>query len=677
MQHMLNVLYCILLYMDIQSAAQTINADLLRAIARHVEGSHWKDVLKILKHVVARSSSLAAPPSSVPASLSGVTTADCISIASSTSFADSEFSAKRELPGRTIEFTFDLSITPVVGLNPDTKEETNETKEEKSSPRRSLSHNHSFSENGSLGGWRRPWLSQGRTREHLISLLTACGQRVGLPKSPSVIFSQTSDVAERQSSMCSSTEEVSATNNDVSADSKLDDGTHSDQQFGIFKDFDFLEYELESQEGESMDNFNWGVRRRSPPNFEVQCPGVVQPSGSDSSITVRYSVATPRREESSDDDAGSVSPLYDHSELPSCTSSLVFPAISLPLKGSFRRPGSPVSGSSQSFVSDGDLTLSNTSPSFSPLTATAPPLDDAEDAWRASLHRLMAASPEDTSSIYQTLGRLLRESFPQAELPFVYVDPQVTSIGRGGAVTERLRCLVLEEQEHWETFLEKREHLAEAADAVRSGAKLEALGEALSQELLLEQRLDLCRALYRLHFQVLLLLEGYRRLLEQLGWAAPQWQLADLSQELTAVRSEVLRSIEDTESERLSPPPPEGAESADPEDTLAALLNERRWAEVARHLHGQHSPGEDEDLEAVLAAYCQHLSQQRAGMPPFFAMTHPDPDLAVVGQRLRELSLQLSSALHALDISAVAGAMVASPDHTCIFDSSLFRKSDC
>lgn len=69
-------------------------------------------------------------------------------------------------------------------------------------------------------------------------------------------------------------------------------------------------------------------------------------------------------------------------------------------------------------------------------------------------------------------------------------------------MTERLRCLVLEEQEHWETFLEKREHLAEAADAVRSGAKLEALGEALSPELLLEQRLDLCRALYRLHFQV-------------------------------------------------------------------------------------------------------------------------------------------------------------------------------
>lgn len=184
---------------------------------------------------------------------------------------------------------------------------------------------------------------------------------------------------------------------------------------------------------------------------------------------------------------------------------------------------------------------------------------------------------------------------------------------------------------------------------------------------------------------MLLLLEGYRRLLEQLAWAAPQWQLADLSQELSGVRAEVLRSIEDTESERLSP-----VESEDPEDTLAALITERRWAQVARHLHrwgwkkkkkhsngsdspsflspGRHQgPGEEEEeLWAVLGAYCQHLgSGQRA--PPFFAVTHPEPDLAVVGQRLRELSLQLSSALHALG---------PGPD-THVLDTSLFRKSDC
>ena len=62
--------------------------------------------------------------------------------------------------------------------------------------------------------------------------------------------------------MASSMEEVS-TQQDLSGDSKLDDSVTTDQQFGVFKDFDFLEYELESQEEDGMDQFNWGVHRHS------------------------------------------------------------------------------------------------------------------------------------------------------------------------------------------------------------------------------------------------------------------------------------------------------------------------------------------------------------------------------------------------------------------------------
>lgn len=45
--------------------------------------------------------------------------------------------------------------------------------------------------------------------------------------------------------MASSTEEVSAANNDLSGGSRRDDAT---ADFGVFKDFDFLEYESESIE---------------------------------------------------------------------------------------------------------------------------------------------------------------------------------------------------------------------------------------------------------------------------------------------------------------------------------------------------------------------------------------------------------------------------------------------
>lgn len=64
---------------------------------------------------------------------------------------------------------------------------------------------------------------------------------------------------ERQSSAASSTEETSGAQQDLSGASRRDDGQ---PDFGVFKDFDFLEYESESIEGESTDNFNWGVRRR-------------------------------------------------------------------------------------------------------------------------------------------------------------------------------------------------------------------------------------------------------------------------------------------------------------------------------------------------------------------------------------------------------------------------------
>lgn len=121
-----------------------------------------------------------------------------------------------------------------------------------------------------------------------------------------VIFSQSSELLERQSSMASSMEEVS-TQQDLSGDSKLDDSVTTDQQFGVFKDFDFLEYELESQEDEGMDQFNWGVHRHSLSSLnagegEKESTAQATPSSSRKDHGI---------EESSDDDMGSVSPLDD------------------------------------------------------------------------------------------------------------------------------------------------------------------------------------------------------------------------------------------------------------------------------------------------------------------------------------------------------------------------------
>lgn len=170
-------------------------------------------------------------------------------------YPDVDFFTKKELAGRTMEFTFDVSQTPIIGRRILLKNEcdganaaTTANTSVSSGNNNSVGGNHSSSGNHSsntiivydnsnnnnnltssstangasgnvssfntnksnnnqsnctphsprrsaslspadsvpLSGWRRPWLSQGRVRECLVNLLTTCGQRVGLPKSPSV-----------------------------------------------------------------------------------------------------------------------------------------------------------------------------------------------------------------------------------------------------------------------------------------------------------------------------------------------------------------------------------------------------------------------------------------------------------------------------------------------------------
>jgi hypothetical protein len=98
------------------------------------------------------------------------------------SFAEAEVYFKKELPGRTMEFTFDLSQTPVIerrhrraGLPSSYSSQVNSQirfankydlqhpeREEAAatSPRRSLSL--STADSSNFSGWKRPWMSQSR-----------------------------------------------------------------------------------------------------------------------------------------------------------------------------------------------------------------------------------------------------------------------------------------------------------------------------------------------------------------------------------------------------------------------------------------------------------------------------------------------------------------------------------
>merc|ERR1712142_162749 len=441
----------------------------------------------------------------------------------------------------------------------------------------------STADSSSFSGWKRPWMSQSRVRECLVNLLNTCGQKVGLPKSPSVIFSQSSELLERQSSMASSTECVSGPGNDVSTEQSKHDTTDTEQRFGMYmKDFDFLEYELESLEGESVDNFNWGVRRPSLSNMEGELIG-----GVEQRLPQHKPVGA---EESSDEELESVSPVDDMSARSaeehsgasssvSTTSSGVYPPSSLPLEGGRgRRSSTPHSETESGDCSEGemsDLTPCSASPSLSQLLSWSGcrrvERDDVEENWRQHVHTVMNSSSQDnllhTFALFARLFRDLRtktvgltedscvflsrdESVLSGvpDCPHVWCDFNLLGDPR---LTERIKFNVLEIQENFENYVDKKDTTMSCLEGLKAHAKLLSLGESLDSCTNMESdQVELCRFLYKLHFQQLLLLESYTKLLQLLSGAASSSGVTDLSEKVARVRSDLLTALADT----LTPP---------------------------------------------------------------------------------------------------------------------------
>ncbi|XP_072295543.1 protein furry homolog-like isoform X5 [Eucyclogobius newberryi] len=269
-QSLLQIIYSLLNHIELSAApVKQFNLEIMKIIGKYVQSPHWKEAQNILKLVVSRSASLVVPDD-VQRSYS---TESCGSpeIAFTRIFNNSS----KELPGKTLDFHFDISETPIIGHKYGDQRTTagRNGKPQVIAVTRSTSSTSSGSNSNGLVpvSWKRPQLSQRRTREKLMNVLSLCGPESGVAKNPSVrllsyskasdqvVFSSNEDLdtGDQQTSLIPTVEEV------VREEESLGEDAGSEQQFGVFKDFDFLDVELEDAEGESMDNFNWGVRRRS------------------------------------------------------------------------------------------------------------------------------------------------------------------------------------------------------------------------------------------------------------------------------------------------------------------------------------------------------------------------------------------------------------------------------
>ncbi|XP_036834263.1 protein furry homolog-like isoform X7 [Oncorhynchus mykiss] len=268
-QSLLQIIYSLLSHIDLSAApVKQFNLEIMKIISKYVQSPYWKEAQNILKLVVSRSASLVVPDE-VQRSYS-TESSGSPEIAFTRIFNNSS----KELPGKTLDFHFDISETPIIGHKYGDQRTAagRNGKPQVIAVTRSTSSTSSGSNSNGLVpvSWKRPQLSQRRTREKLMNVLSLCGPESGIPKNPSVrhlacqtvVFSSNEDLdsGDQQTSLIPTVEEV------VREEDLLGEDAGSEQQFGVFKDFDFLDVELEDAEefqGESMDNFNWGVRRRS------------------------------------------------------------------------------------------------------------------------------------------------------------------------------------------------------------------------------------------------------------------------------------------------------------------------------------------------------------------------------------------------------------------------------
>ncbi|KAM9853032.1 protein furry homolog [Aulostomus maculatus] len=301
-QTLLQIIYSLLSHMDLSGIqAKPFNMEVLKTIEKFVQTVHWREALNILKLVVSRSASLVQPA----CPQSELSYEDISRVWDQSSKA---------LPGKTLDFHFDISETPVIGRRFDDLRGSpgHDGKSRTTAVTRSTSSTSSGSNSNNVlvpVSWKRPQSSQKRTREKLVNVLSLCGQEVGLTKNPSVIFSSCGelDLMEHQPSLVSSDDGTREPDN-------MDD-TCSEQQFRVFRDFDFLDVELEDGEGETMDNFNWGVHRHSLDSLDQSDLQALEESQLSSSMPSLSRITHEDSDELSEEDSLTASQILSHSQL--------------------------------------------------------------------------------------------------------------------------------------------------------------------------------------------------------------------------------------------------------------------------------------------------------------------------------------------------------------------------
>ncbi|NXP10582.1 FRYL protein, partial [Thinocorus orbignyianus] len=762
-QSLLQIIYSLLSHIDLSTApVKQFNLEIIKVIGKYVQSPYWKEALNILKLVVSRSASLVVP-NDIPKSYGGDIGSPEIS------FTKIFNNVSKELPGKTLDFHFDISETPIIGNKYGDQHSAagRNGKPKVIAVTRSTSSTSSGSNSNALVpvSWKRPQLSQRRTREKLMNVLSLCGPESGLPKNPSVVFSSNEDLeaGDQQTSLISTTEEV------IQEEEVAVEDNTSEQQFGVFKDFDFLDVELEDAEGESMDNFNWGVRRRSldsidkgdtPSLQECQYSGSTpslnltnqedtdesseeeaaltasqilsrsQMLNNDSAIdeTISDHAGLSLQSQDSTSSVGTEEVLQIRTETPSLEASpLDNSSNQLPEEGSSAVRDEQVSTASEDtgsyllqeqqdcLVCHESLELEETpelaeaaapesysesiyeeeqdgfpevqtspppSPFLSAILAAFQPVayDDEEQAWRCHVNQMLSDTDGSCavytfhvfSRLFQTIQRkfvsitndsvsFLGESLQRigtkfksslevmmlcSECPTVFVDAE-TLLSCG--LLETLKFSVLELQEHLDTYNVKREAAEQwLEDCKRTFGTDDGIHGTNTDA----QELELCRRLYKLHFQLLLLFQAYCKLISQVKTIKKEAEVINMSEELALLES-CLKEAEAASDSGIEEIEIAEASQASTETAIHSLIETLRNKEFVSAVaqvkafrsiwpHDIFGSSEDDPVQTLLHIYFRH---QTLGQTGSFAVVGSNQDMSEASSKLMELNLEIRESL--------------------------------
>uniref|UniRef100_A0A671P5F9 Protein furry homolog n=1 Tax=Sinocyclocheilus anshuiensis TaxID=1608454 RepID=A0A671P5F9_9TELE len=665
-QPLLQIIYSLLSHMDLAGIqVKLFNVEVLKTIEKFVQTVHWKEALNILKLVVSRSASL-----SLPSYAHG----DLAHLEVSRMMWDG---SSKALPGKTLEFHFDISETPVIGHRYDDLQGSGgrDGKARAIAVTRSTSSTSSGSNSNTVlvpVSWKRPQSSQKRTREKLVNVLSLCGQEVGLTKNPSVIFSSCGDLdlMEHQPSQVSS--------EDGTREDTLDDTT-SEQQFRVFRDFDFLDVELEDGEGESMDNFNWGVRRRSLDSTDLT-ELLEESQHSDITPCISLHDAQQDTDDSSEEESNSTSQSLSHSQLVCSIYLSIYLSVCLSVYLSV------LPEDEESNVQEDDLPFgvnelpmrfdcgSNDldelgfppppSPFFSAILAAFQPTvcDDAEEAWRSHINQLLCDTDGScavyTFHIFSTMFQNIQNKFCSmtsdtasylgdglrgigskfvqssemlalcSDCPTLYVDAE-TIVSYG--LLEKMKFSVLELQEYLDTYNTREEAVVSSCYRIKTS----------------NHQLELCQRLYKLHFQLLLLYQSYCKLIGQVNTISSVPELWNMSRELSDLKN-CLRLAEASLAGDLEDGQRHGSQSIFPSSEAAVqaileCLNNSEFSMAIRYTqecrrmwpNDIFGGSSEDEIQTLLNVYFRH---QTLGQTGTFALVGLNKDMSEVCTKIMELN---------------------------------------